>query len=716
MPHKWKILDFLDVAGDPELAAWRSRAVTIILIVLAVTGLPAYASVVFTAIRRGNIVFLEIIYLSIYAILVILALLPRLNYLVRVWGLIGVSYVNAMASFMRLGLVGSGRLWLIALPIIATVVIGSRAGYAAVFLSLCIYIAFSVLASNGLLGGWLVLRENPLAAGIWIEGGSALVVYIAILVILVERFVSLQGRTLADYRKSNIKLTETTKALGESEERLRTIGDNLPGGMIYQIEGSPDGTRRFTYVSAGVERLHGYTPDQVQADPSLLYKLLHEDDIDMMRREEERAIRELRKFDVEVRFRTRDGGVQWSRIVSQPRIQENDVILSDGIELDITGSKQAEDALRESESRYRLLSEELELKVAGRTDELKKANEDLLKTNRELEGALSDLNAAQSQLVQSEKMAALGQLAAGIAHELNTPLGAITSSIRSMVDVMQRKVPETARLLPTFNEKERQVFETILRESLEKVVRIDTLPDRATRKEIAGILEDAGIRDSASVAALIADIGAHELKDRLADLLTVDNRDGILDAISVLSSIRRMGEIIYVASEKAASVINALQSYMKQDTDVDVANVYVDREIDTILTLFHNKTKHGVSIRKSYIPGAPVLGNRNSLNQLWINLFNNAFQTMNWEGTVEIEMKKNDGRVAVSITDSGPGIPDEIKGRIFEPFFTTKKYGEGMGLGLDICRKIVEKHGGTIECESVPGRTMFTVTLKAGTG
>ncbi len=708
------ILDFRNIAGDPELAAWRSRAITIILIVLAVTGLPAYASVVYTAIRRGVIVPLEIAYIAVYVILVILALLPRIDYRLRVWGLIGVSYVNAMASFMRLGLVGSGRLWLITIPVIATVIIGSRAGYATGLLSLCIYALFSLLASKGILGEWLVLRDNPLTTGIWIEGGAALLVFISILVILVERFVSLQGKTLADYRAANVKLTDTTKALQESEGQLRAIGDNLPGGMIYQVIVGPDGKRRFSYVSAGVERLHGCKPEQVLRDPSLLYNKISEKDIGPMIEEENKTYSRMSRFDMEVRFRSDSGAEQWSRIVSQPRKLDNGDIVADGVELDITESKRAEAALRESESKYRALSIELESKVAERTEELEHMNDILVKTNRDLEKTLAELSSAQSQLVQSEKLAALGQFAAGIAHELNTPLGAIASSIRSMVDILQKKMPQCVHDLPSFSEKELEVIFELLDESLAQAAHIDSLPDRKAAKEIEGILRMAGIPEPDETAKRITGMGAHGLKEKLGDLLHVGKRAEVLSVVEMLSAVRGLGEIITVATDKAANVVRALQNYLKQDETVDFADVHVTSEIDTIFTLFHNKIKHGVTVRKNYLTDRPVIGNRDKLNQLWINLFNNAFHAMNWQGSIEIEIKDVDDRVSVSIIDSGHGIPAEIQDRIFEPFYTTKKYGEGMGLGLDICKKIVETHNGEIKFESVPGRTRFTVLLKRG--
>lgn len=101
------------------------------------------------------------------------------------------------------------------------------------------------------------------------------------------------------------------------------------------------------------------------------------------------------------------------------------------------------------------------------------------------------------------------------------------------------------------------------------------------------------------------------------------------------------------------------------------------------------------------------------MNQVWINLLNNALQSMNYKGKIEIETREQDSWVVVSWTDSGTGIPEKIQDKIFDPFFTTKKHGEGMGLGLDICKKIIDGFGGKIEFQTAPGRTKFSVWLKA---
>jgi signal transduction histidine kinase len=133
--------------------------------------------------------------------------------------------------------------------------------------------------------------------------------------------------------------------------------------------------------------------------------------------------------------------------------------------------------------------------------------------------------------------------------------------------------------------------------------------------------------------------------------------------------------------------------------------------LETVLTLYYNKIKHTVEVRRQYGRIPPVACYPDELNQVWTNLIHNALQAMEYRGTLTIRTEAQDQDVAVSITDSGSGIPEDVRQRIFEPFFTTKPQGEGSGLGLDIARKIVEKHQGDIQVESRPGETTFSVKL-----
>ncbi|MGV7928765.1 MAG: PAS domain S-box protein [Spirochaetota bacterium] len=494
-------------------------------------------------------------------------------------------------------------------------------------------------------------------------------------------------------------------ALRESEERLRTIGDNMPGGMIYQIIYKTDGSRYFTHVSAGVERQHGHTADEVLADASLLYRQIHDDDIERMTREEQRGLRELDTYEIEARFIIPTGETRWYRLLSRPRRLENGDIMADGIEMDVTER-------RRNEERIADLYIEMERKVLERTEELRAANQGLTEANTELERTLSELGRAQNQLVQAEKLAALGQIAAGMAHELNTPLGAILSSNRSIIEIMKSKLPGFPRFLAGLSKTERRWFEELSSESFHRSVDLEKSVDRARRKELKSMLQQAGVENITSLLDMIIELGIHDSLANYRDLLRHERRDEILSNAAMLFRVRRLNEIIAVAADKATHVVGALKSYLRRDDAEKDGPVDVHVEMETILTLYHNKLKHGVTVKKRFATGGvSARGNRDRLNQVWMNLINNALQAMDYRGTLTISTEHAGEWIIVSFSDTGTGIPESIRDRIFEPFFTTKKHGEGIGLGLDIARSIVEGAGGRIEFESVPGNTVFRVYL-----
>ena len=132
-----------------------------------------------------------------------------------------------------------------------------------------------------------------------------------------------------------------------------------------------------------------------------------------------------------------------------------------------------------------------------------------------------------------------------------------------------------------------------------------------------------------------------------------------------------------------------------------------------VLTLYQNQLKQGIEVIKHYEEIPKMACYPDELNQAWINLIHNAIpiHAMNGKGTLELCLSQKGPFIAISIIDSGHGIPDDIKSRIFEPFFTTKPPGEGSGLGLDIVKKIIDKHNGLIKVDSIPGKTTFTVSL-----
>jgi signal transduction histidine kinase len=133
--------------------------------------------------------------------------------------------------------------------------------------------------------------------------------------------------------------------------------------------------------------------------------------------------------------------------------------------------------------------------------------------------------------------------------------------------------------------------------------------------------------------------------------------------------------------------------------------------IETVLTLYHNQLKQGVEVIRKFNEIPQIMCFADELNQVWTNILHNALQAMHHKGILHIGVKQLDGFIVTSITDSGSGIPPEIKEKIFQPFFTTKPAGEGSGLGLDIVKRIIDKHKGKIEVESVPGKTTFSIYL-----
>ncbi|MCX7922037.1 MAG: ATP-binding protein [Clostridia bacterium] len=364
------------------------------------------------------------------------------------------------------------------------------------------------------------------------------------------------------------------------------------------------------------------------------------------------------------------------------------------------------------------LNQTLEQRVLERTVELEKSNqilsdtnEEMYATNEELVSTLAQLNETHEQLIQAEKMAALGHLVAGIAHEINTPMGAIKASINNVSQYFINWMDDSKKLFKILSEEEQSMFYDLVLQAIENKESLSSREERALKKSLIQRLNELQIKNSSEIADMLIDMGISSNVDKYISLLEAHDNLFIVNSAYTLSGIQRNSKNISLCTDKVSKMVFALKSYTHYDDKKEFVSANIISGIETVLTLYQNKLKQGVVLERTYEDIPEILCNPDELSQVWTNIIHNALQAMDYKGRLEIKVFAEEGFIAAQFTDSGTGIADEIKHKIFNPFFTTKPQGEGTGLGLDIVKKIVDRHNGNIHFESVPGCTSFKVLL-----
>jgi len=331
--------------------------------------------------------------------------------------------------------------------------------------------------------------------------------------------------------------------------------------------------------------------------------------------------------------------------------------------------------------------------------------------NDALTEALEQLRSTQNQLILQEKMAALGHLVAGVAHEINTPMGAIRASISNISNALNASVQELPRLFQQLSPERQTDFFTLIRAALNCRKNFSSREARKTRRKLRTELEARQINDAEFVSNTLANMGICQDISPYLSLLREKNNTLILRTAYNLFVQENNSRNIMTAVERASKVVFALKSYARHDDSGRMTTAKVTEGLDVVLTLYHNHLKHGIDVIREYDDVPEIHCYPDELNQVWTNLIHNAIHAMGGKGELSIAVSEQDGQLVIRITDSGSGIPEAVQNRIFEPFFTTKASGEGSGLGLDIVWKIIERHGGNIKVNSQPGRTTFSIFL-----
>jgi len=322
--------------------------------------------------------------------------------------------------------------------------------------------------------------------------------------------------------------------------------------------------------------------------------------------------------------------------------------------LEVKERKIAEKELKNAEAELRNYNINLEETVEKRT---KKLNE-----------ALSNLKNMQSQFVQTEKMASIGQLAAGVAHEINNPTGFVSSNLNVLAG-----------------------YDTDIKSLIERYRAI--------------------VSDLKAGAARSANEGRSSISEQLSYIAELEKE---VDIDFILNDTPNLIKESQEGTDRIKKIVIDLKDFAHPG-ELKLNYADINKNMESTLNVVWNELKYKARVVKEYGDLPQVKCYSQQLNQVFVNLLVNAAQAIAKEGEIRISTRKIDDSVEIKISDTGAGIPKENLSKIFDPFFTTKEVGKGTGLGLNVAYNIIKKHNGTIDVESVVGKgTTFTIRIPVG--
>jgi signal transduction histidine kinase len=349
-----------------------------------------------------------------------------------------------------------------------------------------------------------------------------------------------------------------------------------------------------------------------------------------------------------------------------------------------------------------------EQELAKLIAQLKQTEADLKGKTQALQASLEELERTQNDLLNKERLSTLGVLIAGIAHEINTPLGAIKASGENLKALFSNGLIE---LIPKITPTDLDTAMTLFHAA--SFTNLSTIEERRLVQQLAaeiGLL-DIELRQSQKYARTFVQMGVYAANEQMKSVLKNDDRDLILQLALNLVLIFKSIQTTTLSADQGSKVVRALNTFAHGNLASTASEFNLFENIETVVTIFWNKIKQGSLVELNIPKEITIFGLAEEMTQVWTNIVNNALHASGNRCTIRFDYTETEQHKIIEVSNNGPQIPPSIIERIFDPFFTTKARGEGTGLGLNIVHGIIEKHKGTIRCESDARLTRFIITF-----